>query len=92
MKKGESKTFTFIYKVDEKSTAKEISNTATAIETDHNLRVEDKVVVPMTKTTTQAIKDIVHTGDNAPIIIMFGLAMMSLIGMSILAFTNKKKK
>lgn len=92
LKKGESKTFTFSYKVDEKSTAKEISNTATAIETDHNLRVEDKAVVPMTKSTTQAIKDVVQTGDNAPIMIMFGLAMLSLLGMSVLAFTNKKRK
>ena len=92
LKSGESKTFTFSYKVPDKSTAKEISNTATAIETNYNLRVEDKAVVPMAKTVAQTITNIVQTGDNAPLMVMFGLALISLMGMSILAFTGKKRK
>ena len=92
LKIGESKTFTFSYKVDEKSTAKEITNTATAIESSHNIRIEDKVSVPLANKTTNPIQNMVQTGDNAPIMVMFGLAMLSLLGMSILAFTNKKRK
>ncbi len=92
LKKGESKTFTFSYKVPDKTTAKEISNTATAIETNYNLRVEDKAVVPVAKTVAQTITNIVQTGDNAPLMVMFGLALLSLMGMSVLAFTGKKRK
>lgn len=91
LKVGESKTFTFQYQVPVGTTAKEIVNTVTAIEVNHNLRVEDKATITLNKPLTQTFRDIVQTGDNAPLMMFFGLALISLIGMCIITFSSRKK-
>ena len=92
LKAGESKTFTFTYVVDKDTTAKDITNIATAIETSHSLRVEDKVVVEITKPLIETIPEIVQTGDNAPIFIFLGLAIVALIGMCVITKVSSKRK
>ena len=92
LKAGESKTFTFTYVVDKDTTVKDITNIATAIETSHSLRVEDKVVVEITKPLIETIPEIVQTGDNAPIFIFLGLAIVALIGMCVITKVSSKRK
>ena len=92
LKVGESKSFTFTYKVDENNTSKSITNVVTAIETSHSLRVEDKVSTNIEKPITTTITQIVQTGDNTPIIIFLGLAFISLIGMCVITKISTKRK
>ena len=92
LKASESKTFTFTYVVDKDTTAKDITNIATAIETSHSLKVEDKVVVEITKPLIETIPEIVQTGDNAPIFIFLGLAIVALIGMCVITKVSSKRK
>ena len=87
LKVGESKAFTFVYTVSEND-KENVVNIATAIETTHSLKVEDKVSIEI----EQPIKDIVQTGDNAPIVLFLGLAFISFIGMCIVFVSSKNKK
>ena len=87
LKIGESKTLTFTYVVPEDTKESSITNNVSAIETTHSLKVEDHVKVDISK----SIVEIVQTGDNAPIFIFLGIAILAFFGMCIITIVSSKK-